>query len=153
MLDQMPEREGAQRAQRGPEEPDWSEREERFGGQRVDSSGDETPSADCLSLTLHHLATYRTLRRWPFRSFRMMTLSYTYIPSSSPPKQNVSITVWESDNVIFSFVNKLLSVKLFMKPWSLLIPRWSPAEHPSFESYFIGLRYLYDSYFAGTAYM
>lgn len=59
----MPEREGAQRAQQGPEEPDWSEPEERFGGQRVDSSGDETPSADCLSLTLHHLATLKTLRR------------------------------------------------------------------------------------------
>lgn len=26
-----------------------------FGGQRGDSSGDETPSADCLSLTLHYV--------------------------------------------------------------------------------------------------
>lgn len=59
----MPERKGAWCTQQGPDEPDWSEGEERFGGQRVDSSGDETPSADRLSLTLHHLATLRTLRR------------------------------------------------------------------------------------------
>lgn len=52
----MPEREGAQRTQPRPEEPDWSEGEERFGGQRGDSSEDETPSADCLTLILHHLA-------------------------------------------------------------------------------------------------
>lgn len=55
MLDQMPDREGASRTQLGREEPDWSEGEERFGGQRGDSSGDETPSADCLCQTWHHL--------------------------------------------------------------------------------------------------
>lgn len=63
MQDQMLEREGAQRAQQGSEAPDWSGGEERFGGQRVESSGEETPSADCLTLTLHHLAMLRTLRR------------------------------------------------------------------------------------------
>lgn len=60
MLDQMLEREEAQCTQQRSAAPDWSEGEERFRGQRVDSSRKETPSADCLSPTLHHLATLRT---------------------------------------------------------------------------------------------
>ncbi|KAM7383821.1 hypothetical protein PAMA_011268 [Pampus argenteus] len=42
----MPEQEVAQHAQQGSEAPDWSGGEEQFGGQRVDSSGEDTPSAD-----------------------------------------------------------------------------------------------------------
>lgn len=60
MLDQMLEREEAQWTRRGSAAPDWSEGKEQFGGQRVDSSGRKTPSADCLSPSLHHLATLRT---------------------------------------------------------------------------------------------
>lgn len=68
MLDQMLEREEAQCTQRRSAAPDWSEGEERFRGQRVDSSGKETPSADGLSATLHHLATLRTTEEKMLRS-------------------------------------------------------------------------------------
>lgn len=83
MLDQMPEREEAQCTQQGSEAPDWSEGEERFGGQRVDSSGEETPSADCLSVISQHLATLRTLRRWC-----CLLQGHTI-----PPMYNIYITV------------------------------------------------------------
>lgn len=53
MLDQMPEPEVALRTPQASEAPDWSGGEKRFGGQRVDSSGAKTPSADCLSLWLY----------------------------------------------------------------------------------------------------
>lgn len=49
----MPELEVALRTPQGSEAPDWSGGENQFGGQRVDSSGAKTPSADCLSLWLY----------------------------------------------------------------------------------------------------
>lgn len=43
----MLEREEATYTRQGSEVPDWPGGEERSAGQRVDSSGEETPSACC----------------------------------------------------------------------------------------------------------